>query len=388
MADEEFEIDVYGDAANDQTEQAGQSAANQTEQSNENNADDRQYEGDYDHHDNGGHEGAQSYQDSHDDKQPVSPPKQGIKRKEGCDAEPEPGATTALLISELNWWTTDDDVRGWAVQAGCEDSMKDITFSEHKVNGKSKGQVYVTFTTQQAATAVKLIIEGQGSSNQPGQKRHIVIYSSPGHNPFRTLPKDTPNRGPRDAQNRPAPGGPNQGQHENRPQHNAYAQQNNPSYQNNTNSYNHRTRGPYNNRNPARGYNNYQSHVNAQYGNTPTNFNSGMNNSYGTGFGRGGYNNMRGPGMGNRGRGGNMGGGMGTMMNPAMPSMPMMGPGPMGMGGMGMMPGMANPMANGMPNFQGAFNPGNFFNAGAANQGSNDWNQQQNPHGAKRPRGE
>ena len=43
------------------------------------------------------------------------------------------------MVSELNWWTTDDDIRGWLRQGGCEDGIKDMTFSEHKVNGKSKG---------------------------------------------------------------------------------------------------------------------------------------------------------------------------------------------------------------------------------------------------------
>lgn len=69
-----------------------------------------------------------------------APQQQGVKRKEGSDERPiDPGATTALLISDLNWWNTDDDVRGWVNQAQVEDEMKDITFSEHKVNGKSKG---------------------------------------------------------------------------------------------------------------------------------------------------------------------------------------------------------------------------------------------------------
>ncbi len=73
--------------------------------------------------------------------QPSTPaPQQGVKRKESSDDRPtDPGATTALLISDLHWWTTEDDVRGWANQAGCEDELKDVTFSEHKVNGKSKG---------------------------------------------------------------------------------------------------------------------------------------------------------------------------------------------------------------------------------------------------------
>lgn len=51
----------------------------------------------------------------------------------------EPGATIALIISELHWWMNDDDIRGWANECRCEDELEDITFSEHKVNGKSKG---------------------------------------------------------------------------------------------------------------------------------------------------------------------------------------------------------------------------------------------------------
>lgn len=63
----------------------------------------------------------------------------GVKRKEYDDRPTDEAATTALLVSDLFWWTTDDEVRGWAFQAGCEDELKDVTFSEHKVNGKSKG---------------------------------------------------------------------------------------------------------------------------------------------------------------------------------------------------------------------------------------------------------
>lgn len=69
-----------------------------------------------------------------------APQQQGVKRKEGSDDRPiDPGATTALMISDLHWWNTDDDVRGWINQAQCEDELKEVTFSEHKVNGKSKG---------------------------------------------------------------------------------------------------------------------------------------------------------------------------------------------------------------------------------------------------------
>jgi hypothetical protein len=66
-------------------------------------------------------------------------PQQGVKRKELDDRPSDPDAMPALLISDLYWWTTDDDIRGWIREADCEDELKDVTFSEHKVNGKSKG---------------------------------------------------------------------------------------------------------------------------------------------------------------------------------------------------------------------------------------------------------
>lgn len=70
-----------------------------------------------------------------------APQTQGLKRKDGVpdDRFVDPGATTALFVSDLHWWVNDDDVRGWANQSQCEDELEDITFSEHKVNGKSKG---------------------------------------------------------------------------------------------------------------------------------------------------------------------------------------------------------------------------------------------------------
>lgn len=74
-----------------------------------------------------------------------APVQQGLKRKasqEGSDARPtEAGATSALKVNELQWWTTEDDLRGWANQAGCEDEVVEITFFEFKINGKSRGLV-------------------------------------------------------------------------------------------------------------------------------------------------------------------------------------------------------------------------------------------------------
>ena len=69
---------------------------------------------------------------------------QGTRRKfeEGVDNRPmDPGATSALRIADLHWWTTEDDIRGWTNQETIEDEVKSVTFNEHKINGKSKGCV-------------------------------------------------------------------------------------------------------------------------------------------------------------------------------------------------------------------------------------------------------
>jgi hypothetical protein len=70
-----------------------------------------------------------------------APRQQGMKRKQGDedDRPTDPGATSALMINDLNWWISEEDIRGWANQSGCEDELIEVTFNEHKVNGKSKG---------------------------------------------------------------------------------------------------------------------------------------------------------------------------------------------------------------------------------------------------------
>ncbi|KAF4630580.1 hypothetical protein G7Y89_g7549 [Cudoniella acicularis] len=288
-----------------------------------------------------------------------APQQQGVKRKEGSDDRPiDPGATTALLISELHWWNTDDDIRGWVNQAQVEDELKEITFSEHKVNGKSKGQAYVEFTSQQAATAAKHKIDAFGEGQQYA-KKHTVTYSNPNVNPFRTLPKDAPTRAGKDGQSNRAPSG---------------------GYNNDRGNSNGNFGGNFRGRTP--GYN-------ARGGNMNNMNNQGFNRNFsGPGMGNMGRFNNRGGMMGGMRGGPNMRGGRGGMNNGMMGGMPMGGM-PMGgmPGGMGGMPMNMGQMGGGMPaggfnGMQPHFNPA-FFQQGQAAGG--DW---QNPHGAKRPRPE
>lgn len=137
-AEADFEIDFYGDDSAEQQDQQQTQAAT-GESTHENNASADAQHG----QNNTQHQDDQQMDDSRQDSQgDGSMIQQGTKRKSEEDhAAVDVQATSAIMISDLNWWITDDDVRGWLKQADCEDDIKDLTFSEHKVNGKSKGYV-------------------------------------------------------------------------------------------------------------------------------------------------------------------------------------------------------------------------------------------------------
>ncbi|KAK9322047.1 hypothetical protein V1517DRAFT_339178 [Lipomyces orientalis] len=99
-------------------------------------------------------------------------------------------ATTALSVSDLDWWTTEEEVRGWAAEAQVEYELKDVTFNEHKANGKSRGAVFLEFISPQAATAVKTFLESN--------TKYSSMFYNASNNPFRMIPKDPIPRGSRD----------------------------------------------------------------------------------------------------------------------------------------------------------------------------------------------
>ncbi|KAJ9191106.1 hypothetical protein DTO164E3_1658 [Paecilomyces variotii] len=387
--DDNFDIDIYGDGGSYNANEQGDYKQEDQElildaptnnqggaQNEEGARDAKDSSGDNQANGNGNATNMEGInQDTGNHPQQTPTPQQGQKRKESSDERPmDHDATTALFISDLFWWTTDDDIRGWVNQAGAEEELKDVTFSEHKVNGKSKGQAFVEFHTPQASSAVKHQIENYAANGQTGRK-HTVTYANPHTNPFRTLPKDAPMRKDERARSGSGFNSPNQNMN---------------FGMNNMGGGFRGGRGGFN----RGGMGNNMGYANRNFGGPMGGFQGPMGGGFQTpmggmqnygGFNRGGMmGGMRGGPGGMRGRGG------GGMAGPNMMGMPNMGP----MAGMGMNPmaGGMNPMMGGMggnmgmqggfqtPN--GPFNPG-FF---PQNQGVGDgsWN----PHGAKRTRQE
>ncbi|KAK4057619.1 hypothetical protein OIO90_001266 [Microbotryomycetes sp. JL221] len=80
------------------------------------------------------------------------------------DKSRSPGMT-ALHVSELHWWTSDKHLSDLCKSLGFKISLEDVHFSEHKVNGKSKGE-----------------FQGKEMSAR-------LAIATLGRNPFATLPK-------------------------------------------------------------------------------------------------------------------------------------------------------------------------------------------------------
>ncbi|KAK5740119.1 hypothetical protein LTR17_004831 [Elasticomyces elasticus] len=240
----------------------------------------------------------------------------------------EAGATPALKISDLHWYTTEEDVRGMCARAYAEEELYELSFNEHKVNGKSKGEAYLEFASPQAATAVKRAIEAASQEkNESGVRKapFNAQFTQAGNNLYKNAAVAT--GGKKEFSARGGGGG-------------AY------------NSFNNNRggggRGGFQGRGGGGGYQ-------ARGGMQNQNQNQGQQGGWGMngggggnmgGYGGAGFNNpmMAMGGYGNMGRGGGMMNNMGMMGN--MANM-------MGRGGFGGMPAMGMGGMNGMNGMMG-----------------------------------
>ena len=357
MADDDFDFEIYGDETNpdynQESTETANGAATETPDAGAVGGEESNYDESYNYGSEQNQQGngagergegdttdANGQQYEQNDRalnaDQAGTPQQGTKRKSPTDEEPlEPGAVQALIVGELDWWVTDDVLRGWAVACAIEPQLKDVTFSEHKVNGKSKGNVFLEFDTAAAAQAVKHHVESLLSSkDNPAGKKYTVYYQAPSVNPFKNPPKDHATR-EKGQQHSGGRGGMSSGQ----------------SFGGGRGGF--QNRGGFN-RGGAGGYNNSRG----GYNNNNSGSTGGFNNSGGSHMGgagafnnsMGGFNNAMGGFNRRGGFGANaMGAGAGAMgrggFNPMMSMMGNMmgGMGGMGaMGGMGGMPNMAN----------------------------------------------
>ncbi|KAK1085907.1 hypothetical protein LTR48_004087, partial [Friedmanniomyces endolithicus] len=200
--DDTFEIDIYGDE--DQPEADPEPYPAQPEQIPAADSADKHVNGDNVH--TNGHETATSPPNT-SNPPPMNgtteppPPQPSLKRKASDDANSpshnhpdpdpqplDPSALPALKLSDLHWWTTEEDIRGICARALAEPQLQDLSFNEHKVNGKSKGEAYLEFSSPQAATAVKRVLEVESREKEASGVRKApftAAFVRGGCNPYK-----------------------------------------------------------------------------------------------------------------------------------------------------------------------------------------------------------
>ncbi|ORY80197.1 hypothetical protein BCR35DRAFT_91184 [Leucosporidium creatinivorum] len=99
---------------------------------------------------------------------------------------------SALYLGDMHWWTSDEHIRQLCDQIGAPIELRDIAFSEHKVNGKSKGVAFIELRSAERAALVKNWLENNEFQNKKMTAQ--LSFGGSGRNPFQTLPKEPANR--------------------------------------------------------------------------------------------------------------------------------------------------------------------------------------------------
>ncbi|GAA5956068.1 hypothetical protein JCM21900_002584 [Sporobolomyces salmonicolor] len=117
-------------------------------------------------------------------------------RPPGVSGPPVPTATvtgggaskmTAVYVGELHWWTTDANIVELAQLAGVTIKLRDVSFSEHKVNGRSKGVAFVDTGAGDKAVQIKRYVD---SNDFQGKRMSAQLAYGGSGSPFKTLPKE------------------------------------------------------------------------------------------------------------------------------------------------------------------------------------------------------
>ncbi|KAJ2960206.1 hypothetical protein NQZ79_g4413 [Umbelopsis isabellina] len=135
----------------------------------------------------------QTQRDTSENTAPASKREQSTSMSQLRGREANP--TNALYVGELDWhiilnpaitqWVTDEDLKDPIMNVGIGAELREITFYEHKVNGKSRGIAFLQFTTEEASTRAKSALE----QNEFSGKLPVVTFTS-AQNPFKHIPKE------------------------------------------------------------------------------------------------------------------------------------------------------------------------------------------------------
>ncbi|OCF30336.1 hypothetical protein I317_04879 [Kwoniella heveanensis CBS 569] len=121
-------------------------------------------------------------------------PSQGFNKtlpvtKKFLGLDPSSDEIDSVIVHDLHWWTTDQDLVDLCKELGINVDLKNVQFLEHKVNGKSKGQASIK--CQDKAQALKLNDYLRANPFQ-GKRIPSALASSVGGNPLHPANQDFP----------------------------------------------------------------------------------------------------------------------------------------------------------------------------------------------------